>query len=264
MEYKGMLHALTHEATEPVTYYVPVGEEQVRLNQYIGKRIAIHFHGEIHCIECGRKIKKTYNSGYCYPCFRDLAKNDLCIVKPHLCHYDEGTCRDDSFGEHHCMQPHYVYLALSSEVKVGITRKGNGFRRWVDQGAVRALPLAEVPTRKRAGELEVYLSQFLSDKTNWRKMLKNEITERDLIEVYHEMAERVPEEFRSYLLEPEKVYQFHYPQLEVPAKITSLNLDKTATVEGTLIGIKGQYLMLDTGVLNIRKFSGYQVTIAGE
>ncbi|WP_153944945.1 DUF2797 domain-containing protein, partial [Acinetobacter baumannii] len=70
----------------------------------------------------------------------------------------------------HCMIPHYVYLALSSGVKVGLTRKNNEKKRWVDQGAVRAIPIAEVPTRKMAGELEVYLTQYVADKTDWRKM----------------------------------------------------------------------------------------------
>ncbi|WP_309866057.1 DUF2797 domain-containing protein [Desmospora profundinema] len=246
----------------PVRYRLSLGEESVELNTLLGDEIQIRFEGEKACRHCGRRIRKTYNQGYCYPCFRDLAENDLCIVKPHQCHFHEGTCRDESFGNAHCMQPHLVYLALSSGVKVGITRKTNAYNRWMNQGAVKAVPIAEVPTRKESGELELHLSQYLSDRTDWRRMLKNEIEERDLLQVREEILPHIPERFHPFLLEGEEVCRFRYPLLSTPEKIKTINLDKQEEVRGRLLGIKAQYLILDIGVFNVRKFTGYRVQIA--
>ncbi|PTM57509.1 DUF2797 domain-containing protein [Desmospora activa] len=264
MKLVGSLRALQHKPTAPVSYFFRLGDQVTPINDVVGKRIRIQYQGEIHCIHCGRKIKKTYNAGSCYPCFRALPENDLCIVKPQQCHYHQGTCRDNAFAEAHCLQPHIVYLALSSDVKVGITRKIRTIERWVDQGAVAALPIAEVPTRKDAGELEVHLSQYVSDKTNWRRMLKNEITYRNLTDVKEELHKYVPEKYQPYLLNDATVTHFAYPHISVPEKIAAWNLDKHAEVDGTLIGIKGQYLILDTGVLNVRKFCGYTVALMFE
>lgn len=261
MKLVGSLRALQHKPTAPVSYFFRLGDQVTPMNELLGKRIQVQYQGEIYCIHCGRKIKKSYNAGSCYPCFRSLPENDLCIVKPQQCHYHQGTCRDNAFGESYCLQPHIVYLALSSDVKVGITRKTRMIERWVDQGAVAALPIAEVPTRKDAGELEVHLSQYVTDKTNWRRMLKNEIAERNLSEVKEELKKRIPERYQPYLLPQAAITPLTYPHLSVPEKISAWNLDKHAEVDGTLIGIKGQYLILDTGVLNVRKFSGYRVTL---
>ncbi|RAL21848.1 DUF2797 domain-containing protein [Thermoflavimicrobium daqui] len=260
MEQIGYLEPLQHEPSTPVTYYLPVGNERVLLNEALGETIQLTFLGEKACRHCGRKIKKTYNNGYCYPCYTNLAENDLCIVKPELCHFHKGTCRDTAFGEKFCMQAHYVYLALSSEVKVGITRKPNALKRWIDQGAVAALPIMEVPSRKIAGELEVHLAQYIKDKTNWRKMLKNDIRDENLIEVRAQIVEKIPEEYHPYLLPINEPYTFNYPHLSVPDKITSLNLDKQAVITAKLMGIKAQYLIFDQGVLNIRKHTGYKVS----
>lgn len=258
----GFLRPLQHQYAHPITYYALLDQTQIPLNPLLGNKIHITYMGEKACCHCGRKIKKTYNNGYCYRCFKVLPENDLCIVKPNLCHFDQGTCRDDTFGEQYCMQKHYVYLALSSDVKVGITRKENAFRRWMDQGAVSALPIAELPNRKSAGELEIYLSQYVADRTNWRKMLKNVIVPKNLEEVRESLYEVIPEKFQTYLLTDEPVQQFTYPSLATPEKITALNLDKEPKVTGLLLGIKAQYLILDTGVLNMRRHAGYKVTFA--
>lgn len=258
----GYLRPLQHQSSEPITYVATIDQTRIPLNPLLGKTVHISFMGEKSCCHCGRKIKKTYNSGYCYRCFKVLPENDLCIVKPHLCHFHHGTCRDNTFGEQSCMQAHYVYLALSSEVKVGITRKTNALRRWVDQGAIAALPIAEVPTRKAAGELEVHLSQYVTDRTNWRKMLKNEVVEQNLLDVRDSLQEKIPEKFHPYLINNSTVHRFTYPQITVPEKIISLNLDKQPEVSGSLLGIKAQYLILDTGVINIRRHSGYKVRLS--
>lgn len=257
----GTLHGLKHQYEQPLQYFIRIEEELIGLNNALGKELTIQFAGEIKCIHCGRKINKTFNSGYCYPCFKSLPENDLCIVKPHECHFENGTCRDADWAQHHCMIPHYVYLAVSSDIKVGLTRKGNQLKRWGDQGAVFAVPVAELPNRKLAGELEFALSQHLPDKTNWRKMLKGEFPEIDLYAFREELKKQVPEPFHSFLLEEEEIVSFTYPQLEGLEKISAYNLDKSPVLTDRLIGIKGQYLIFEQGVLNVRKYSGYKVQI---
>jgi len=264
VEITGLLHGLVHSYTgsdQPVDYFLQIDEEKVPLNEWLGKELTVSFLGTRNCIACGRKTNKTFNSGYCYPCFTKLPENDLCIVKPHECHFDKGTCRDPQFGEAHCMIPHYVYLALSSDVKVGLTRKNNQLKRWVDQGAVRAIPIAEVPTRRMAGELEVHLSQYLPDKTNWRKMLKGEVTEVDLLAMREEVYGYFPEEFKPFQLREDEWIDITYPILESLNKITSFSLDKQESITGRLIGVKAQYLIFDNGVFQARKHAGYQVKV---
>jgi hypothetical protein len=238
-----------------VQYSLQLGEESIPLNPLISAHILLTFDGERRCIHCNRKSNKLFNGGYCWPCFQTLARNDLCQVKPELCHYE--TCREPAWGDAHCMIPTYVYLAKSSDIKVGITRNIPG--RWMDQGAVEAVPIALVPTRKMAGDLEVFLAQHIPDKTNWRKMLKGEVVDKDILEVRERILGLIPDDFRGYILSEEQVRTFRYPVAELPEKIASHDIEK-APAEGRLLGMKGNYLILNTGVLNVPKFSGYRVT----
>lgn len=242
-----------------VLYRLLLDEQEIPLNPLIGTTVKLTFAGEKRCINCGRKANKLFNNGSCWPCFQRLATNDLCQVKPSLCHYE--TCREPEWGDAHCMIPTYVYLAKSSDIKVGITRNVPG--RWMDQGAVEAVPIALVPTRKMAGDLELFLTGFMADKTNWRKMLKGEVVETPILEVRERVFGLIPDDFKGYLLPDETVRHFNYPVAEVPAKITSHDIEK-APAEGRLLGIKGNYLILNTGVLNVPKFTGYRVTLEGE
>ncbi|MGZ4031311.1 MAG: DUF2797 domain-containing protein [Tumebacillaceae bacterium] len=260
--YQGFLSELRHQAETPVAYYLELDEQRIPLNEYIGSDIQLTFLEEKECCSCGRKVKgKLYGGGYCYPCVTTLAECDLCIMKPHECHHHLGTCRDNEFAETHCMIPHYVYLALSSNVKVGLTRKNRELTRWVDQGAIKAIPIAETPTRKLAGELEMAIAEHIADKTDWRKMLKGITEDADLFAVREQIKELVPEEYRQYLFDVEELYEFTYPILETLDKIKSVSFDKEKTIQGKLLGIKGQYLILDCGVLNIKKHSGYKIEV---
>jgi len=257
---------------EPVEYRLPLDDAHVPLNPLIGKEIAIEFAGVIHCTACGRKIKKTYSQGYCFPCVRSLAACDMCIVRPEQCHYHLGTCREPEWGERHCMQPHVVYLANSSGVKVGITRAENIPHRWIDQGAVQALPIMRVQSRYQSGLLEVALKDHVADKTDWRKMLRGDpgsvdlLAERDrLLEVTAGRIAELRAQFGEGAIEAlpdESPMAFTYPVQEHPVKVRALNLDKTPRIEGALLGVKAQYLILSSGVLNVRKFTGYEVTVA--
>ena len=264
----GNLRKMAVEAAEPVRYHLPVGEERVSLNPLIGGPIRLHFTGDIHCIACGRKTKKSFSQGYCFPCTQRLAECDLCIVRPEKCHYDQGTCREPDWGRDHCLQPHYVYLANSSGLKVGITRGTQIPTRWIDQGATQGLPIFKVATRYQAGLIETALKAHVSDRTDWRRMLKGAAEpvdvaaerERLLAAAEADLAP-VRERFGDAIeaVDTEPVTELAYPVDQYPEKVKSLNLDKTPTLEDTLRGIKGQYWILDSGVINIRKYAGYHV-----
>lgn len=268
----GALSKMRTELGETVQYFLPVGDQEVHLNPLIGQPIKLIYQGAINCTHCGRKTNKSFNQGYCYPCFKSLPQCDQCIIKPELCHFHEGTCRDSTWGEQFCFQDHYVYLANSSGVKVGITRGTQIPTRWIDQGAVQALPILRVSTRLQSGKVERLLGEHVADKTNWRKMLKNEVEDLDLSlkrgQLFNECEEGLAALEAEYgiqaiqrLTDAEQI-EINYPVLNYPQKVSSLNFDKTEEVSGVLQGIKGQYLILDTGVINIRKFTAYQVVVS--
>lgn len=265
MKYTGDLLKLEgsyDEASCKVNYKMPLGKEHIDLMSLIGKKVKLSFAGVIHCVATGEKIKKSYNSGYSYKAFMRLAECDTCIVKPELCHFHLGTCREPSWGEEHCKQPHIVYIANSSGLKVGITRKVNTPYRWIDQGAVAALPLVEVKDRLTSGLIEVELAKVFKDKTNWRAMLQAGEVEVDLEETKELIFNTFGDLFDDHeAVEVESpVLEFIYPVLEYPKKVTSLTFDKEPVIEGTLMGIKGQYLIFDIGVVNMRRHQGYELT----
>lgn len=245
-------------------------EEHLPLNNIIGKSIRLHFTGNIFCQNCFKKTKKSYGGGYCYPCTMKLAACDMCILKPELCHFHLGTCREPAWGEKNCMVDHVVYLANSSGLKVGITRESQVPIRFMDQGAVEALPIFKVKSRYHSGLLEKMLASELKDKTDWRKMLKGEIAEIDLYEKRDEVIESFEHELEKLedshgvnfdYLENAEIIQLKYPVVKYPEKITSLSFDKSPTIEGVLVGIKGQYLILDIGVINLRNHTSYEVEV---
>ena len=268
MKLQGNLHKMYSEAGSPVTYRLELGGQSLLLNDLLGQDLRIEYLQEIECIHCGRKTKKSFNQGFCYPCFTGLAQCDMCIMSPEKCHYHLGTCREPEWAQAHCMQPHYIYLSNTSGVKVGITRHNQIPTRWIDQGALQALAILRVSKRYHAGLIENAFRQYLNDRTNWRNMLKNEVEPVDLFEVYATYWPQVRDKLDAELLaDVEEVAQtdsaqsLEYPALRYPTKVTSFNLDKNPLVEGVLEAIKGQYLIFDNGVINIRKYGGYLVSI---
>lgn len=256
---------MTTSLGEVVEYSLPLGNGEILdMNSHIGGKIEIQFLGTIHCVFCGKNTPKSYGGGSCYQCLQSLPQNDMCQMKPELCHLDRGTCRDAEWGRAHCQKPHVVYLARSSAVKVGITRENPTETRWMDQGAIEGMVIAEVPDRKTSGMIESALSQHMDDKTDFRKMLRGEIAEDDLEEVFQEMVDHVPAHYQSFLLEERNSKKIAYPLNDHPEKIKTLSLDKVEKVGGTLIGIKGQYLIFEDGVFNVRGHTGYDVKIEGE
>lgn len=259
MKASGQLRKMRHEAGSPIRYFLDLDESPVAINSALDRQLTLKFTGRITCVECGRVIKKTYDEGYCFPCARDLPENAMCAVRPERCEHEKGNERDREFFETYCKVDHFVYLSLTSSVKVGVTRHWNIPSRWIDQGAVNGLVIARTPERKLAGQIEVALAQHMSDKTNWRRMLKGEVDEVDLEVMRGQVYNWFPEDLRSYFLDSEPVQSLTYPVLEVPEKIVSHNLDKENTLSGRLTGIKGQYLIFDNRVINLRKYAGYHV-----
>lgn len=252
-----------------IQYQLCLNDEKLDLNPLLGKVVKMTYVGEIHCCHCGRKTNKSFSQGFCYPCFKKLPQCDLCIMSPEKCHYHMGTCRDVSWGEDFCMQDHYVYLANSSALKVGITRGNQLPTRWCDQGASQGLPIFRVRNRLLSGLVETLFKKTLADKTNWRAMLKGEAAAIDLMGIRDALYSEYEQGLNNIELEQgpgaishmpnAKVIELKYPVLEYPTKVTSLNFDKTAQIEGKLMGIKGQYLILDCGVINLRKFTSYHI-----
>jgi len=263
MSYLGILLKMkTHwdNSTQNVDYAFRLSGHEIPLNPLLGKTITLSHTGVKNCIACGRKIPKTFQQGYCFPCTQKLAQTDLCIVKPELCHFHKGTCRDNDFAIQHCFITHCVYIALSSHAKVGITREHQKLTRWADQGATQALELLHVKDRKTAGEIELHLSEHLSDKTNWRKMLMGESEAFDLHQLKKNLLATLPD-LDDITIAENPLYTLNYPVLSYPQKIKSLDLDKLESLTDTLVGIKGQYLIFTNGVLNVRKYQGYAVQI---
>ncbi|HET9843977.1 MAG TPA: DUF2797 domain-containing protein [Gammaproteobacteria bacterium] len=264
----GIISKLTAEHTTPINYFLHLGADPISLNGLLGKKLRLRFTGKIHCNHCARPIKKTYR-GYCFPCSQKLASCDLCIVKPELCHFHLGTCRDPRWASQHCMIPHYIYLANTSELKVGITRKNHIPNRWLEQGATSALPIIEVKTRQQSGFVEEIFKQFVKDKTNWRQLLRCEnenVDLRALASILLEKADTGLQKVLEYygkenitLLKDPFLFQFSYPVIQYPRKLKSLALDKEKEISDTLLGLKGQYFIFDEGVLNIRKHTGFEI-----
>jgi hypothetical protein len=258
MEMHGRILKMKTELKNPVQYHLPMNEHFLGMNQWIGKHIQFRFNGEIYCLDCGQRTKKSFNQGFCYTCFQNSPMSAECIIKPELCRAHLGEGRDMEWEREHHLKDHYVYLAVSSGVKVGITRDTQIPTRWIDQGASYAVPIAKTPNRYLCGMIEVFLKEYLSDRTAWQRMLKNEITHVDLTEKRAEIIKLVPEEYQKYMLTEEEILNIEYPVNEYPTKVKSLSFDKTPTIQGRLMGIKGQYLLFEDGqVLNMRKHQAY-------
>lgn len=265
----GNLRKMLTQLSTQVHYQLPIGEERVDLNPLIGSHLAFEFTGTINCVACSRKTSKSFNQGHCFPCFRKLAACDICIMSPEKCHFDQGTCREPDWAENNCFVDHIVYLANTSGIKVGITRHSQVPTRWMDQGATQAQPIARVRHRQLSGLLETSLANHVKDKTAWQTMLKGDGERVSLEEKRQLLMDLCADDISSLqdrfglqaitLLRGEPTVDITYPVMEFPTKVKAHNFDKTPRVEGRLMGIKGQYLIFDTGVLNIRKFGGYHV-----
>ncbi len=247
---------------DQVKYYLHLSEN-ANMNLLIGKEITLEWYGTINCVKCTKLTKKSFGDGFCYSCFISAPEAAECILRPELCRAHLGEGRDPEWEIKNHNQPHVVYLAQSSSVKVGITRKEQVPTRWIDQGASAAIILAETPNRYEAGRIEVELKSIFTDKTNWQKMLKNEVDDAiDLVQEKWSLEDQLPGDILDHFTDDEEVTELNYPVEHYPSKVNSLTFEKTPIIKKRLIGIKGQYLIFENGdVLNIRRHTGYNVAL---
>jgi len=259
MQHEGNIHKMHTELASPVKYFLPIGENKIDMNAVIGKEIKMNFAGQINCISCGKRTKTSFHQGFCYNCLQTAPQASESIIRPELSKAQFGIARDMEWAKKHDLVDHIVYLAVSSKVKVGVTRNHQIPTRWIDQGASSAIKLATTPNRHISGVIEVFLKNYFTDKTNWRAMLKNEVAENiNLAEEKQKVIQLLPAELQKYIDADNETTTIEYPVLQFPEKIKSIGFDKTPTIEGILKGIKGQYLIFENDtVLNIRKHNGY-------
>jgi hypothetical protein len=261
MENRGQLLKMRTEFHKPVKYYLPVGENEIYMNELIGHDILLEFTGKINCIKCGARTSKSFNQGYCYKCFKTAPENDASVINPELSKSQFGIARDIEWAEKHDLIDHYVYLSLTSGIKVGVTRYHQIPTRWIDQGAAYAIKIAQTPNRHIAGIIENFLKQYIADKTNWRNMLKDKLDEDvDLPGAKQKMISLLHPELQKYAVDDHQATEITYPGDYIPEKVSSFTFDKEKAVQGKLMRIKGQYLIFkDDTVLNIRKHAGYNI-----
>lgn len=259
----GNLHKMYVSLEDTIRYELDLNEK-IRMNDLVGNSVLLNWNGQITCSCCSKLTKKSFGDGFCYNCFISAPEASECNIRPELCRAHLGEGRDPEWEEKNHNTTHIVYLASSDIVKVGVTRISQVPTRWIDQGATSAIRLAETPNRYEAGILEVALKEFFSDKTNWQRMLKNEVDDSiDLVEEKWNLFDQLPSDLTRFFTENDDITHLNYPVLEFPTKVKSLSFDKTPVISGKLMGIKGQYLIFEGGdVLNIRKHTGYQIEIS--
>lgn len=263
MPNEGNILKMRTEFASPVKYFLPLGNDEVFMNELLGKEVKFYFTGQINCISCGKMTKTSFGQGFCYNCLQTAPEASESVMRPELSKAHFGIARDIEWAKEHDLIDHFVYLAASSDLKVGVTRHHQMPTRWIDQGASSAVVLARTPNRHIAGVMEVWLKQFYTDKTNWREMLQNKMIHYNLQEEKVKAMELLTKELQKYYQEESEIITINYPVMNYPVKITSLSFDKTPEISGKLTGIKGQYLIFDDGsVLNIRKHNGYYIRIS--
>ena len=260
---QGIIKKMKSTYLNPIRYELPIGSEFICINELIDKKVRFIFNDTIICILCGSKTKKSFAQGYCYPCFRNSPETSECILRPELCRAHLGESRDMEWSNWHCIAKHFVYMAYTGNLKVGVTRSSQIPTRWIDQGAVKAIKICQIPNRYLAGEIEVYLKQFYSDRTNWRKMLIGDFQEDiDFNLVNNEVKLKLEKKYADFILYKEQWQDINFLPFIFQSSPQSLSFDKIKDFEGIVKSIKGQYIIFKNGnVLNIRKHSGYDIMI---
>jgi len=262
MLYEGVLRKMQTEIGSPIQYYLIFKDDFLNVNQILNKELTINFIKH-QCLNC-EQDRPIFRQGFCKSCFFEIPSAGDWIMRPELstAHLDKED-RDLAYEKKVQLQPHIVYLANSSKVKVGVTRKSQVPTRWIDQGAHEAIEIVEVPNRYLAGITEVALKDYVGDKTNWRSMLKNDVVDENLIEWKEHLKQYIPEEALPYFISNNKETHLEFPVNKYPTKVKSLNLDKSPIYTGNLVGIKGQYLIFDDDtVFNIRSNEGYYISLS--
>ena len=261
MNLSGNLLKMRANFNQPVDYYLQLGDQEVHLNKLLGKVISFEHNGVINCIHCGKKTNKSFNQGFCYNCMQTAPESDESVIRPELSMAQFGIAKDMEWSTEHDLIDHFVYLAVTNDLKVGVTRHHQIPTRWIDQGAVKAIKLAKTPNRHIAGIIENFLKSYVADITKWQAMLKEEMnTKIDLVAEKERISKLLPLELQRYIVQDNTITELEYPGEFQLQNVNSVGFDKTPVIEGRLVRIKGQYLIFDNErVLNIRKHNGYYV-----
>lgn len=265
MQYELNLSKMRTEYAFPIRYFLSNGDTEIDMNSLIGKHLTIEYLHQIHCVSCGKLTAKSYMNGHCYQCFTTLPECDEGVFNPEKDLSHLGISRDMEWSKKYSLIDHYVYLAFTGDIKVGVTRFNQIPTRWIDQGAVAAIKFAKTPNRNLAGQIEVEMKKHVADKTNWRRMLMFSQPNVDLLERKKAFLSLLPDDLRLYETFDDSITELYYPYINTVANIKSVSLDNSECVGGVLAGIKGQYLIFDNGAaLNVRSHSGYSVKITVE
>lgn len=244
---------------DEVNYHLHLGGDDISMNGLVGQSLEVRFLGVVNCIQCGMVTKKSYAQGFCFSCMQTAPEADECVLRPLLCKAHLGIARDLEWAKNHCLRPHYVYLANTGEVKVGVTRETQIPTRWVDQGATSAIKVCKTPNRHIAGLIESFLSTTFSDKTLWKKMVTNAVNQNiDLDHLRNKALEMLPDELYGYNCSDAVIQNLKYPVHSYPTHPLTINFDTENNIQGVLLGIKGQYLLFDNNrIMNVRRHTGY-------
>ncbi len=261
--YSGVLKKMRTFASSPINYYLELGEEVLVMNQLINKQISIEHTHHYQCLNCNKDLF-IFAQGYCKSCYFSIPQTNSSIFKPELSTAHLGIEQKNLDWEIKFeLQPHVVYLAITGGLKVGVTRKTQIPTRWIDQGAMSAIVIAETENRYEAGAIEVEIAKHIADKTNYRKMLTSNEHAIDLIEKKKEIKNYFPPELQNRYVETDDITHLNFPIIALPQKIQSINFNKTNKISSRLVGIKGQYLIFeDNKVFNIRGSEGYCVNLS--
>lgn len=268
----GPIARLLADGNDPVRHVLCVGDARIGLADRLGAGVRIRWQRRIVCVACGRDTPTSHGGGHCQACFVQRAACDSCVRSPDRCHFHHGTCREPEWGRANCMVEHVVYLAHSSDVKVGITRRDQVRVRWSDQGAVAALPVALAQTRRAAGHLEAAAKRLLPDRTDWRRMVAADPPAADLVARAAELRLRLQGELAAVMAAAHgdqlrwtsdlPMWRARYPRMPATAvPVHAIDLAESVAFEGRLLAIKGQYLLLDCGAFNVRRHAGFVVTV---
>ena len=233
MLYQGVLTKMETEFSQPIQYFLVLENDVLNMNQLLNKTLTLSF-VKYQCLNCSSEAP-IFRQGFCKSCFFELPQAADWIMRPELskAHLDQEE-RDLDYEKRVQLQPHIVYLANSSNVKVGVTRKTQVPTRWIDQGAQEALEIVEVPNRYLAGVTEVALKKYVSDKTNWREMLKGTATDENLEDWRQRLETYIPEETKPYFLANQKSLKTRIPCSQIPRKTKKFEPNQNPCLFGSL------------------------------
>ena len=257
MHFQGVVKKMVTELDTPVNYFIEFEDNFIHLNQFIEKSFKFKCIG-YSCLSCSDSVN-IYRQGFCKSCFFESPLAADWIMRPELskAHLNIGD-RDLDYEKKIQLQPHIVYLSNTGRIKVGVTRKSQIPYRWIDQGAHEAVELLQTPNRFLAGEAEVALKKYMSDKTNWRSMLKNERDSSNIKSSKDQAKNFLPSNLLHYFNDASNVVSIDFPVMEFPDNPKSIKLNKDLVFSGTLKGVKGQYLIFENNqVLNYRAHEGH-------